>query len=293
MKKIILLYTILLMLFNANNNIVIAQTTVPNNGFENWTDAYTATGWNAVSLLTIHSLQRSTDSHSGTYAAKLATQSILGQTIPGITALGSINIASQQVAGGTPFVGRPTSLKGYFKYTPVGNDSMLIAIILTKKNGNGKDTVGGGIFTNKNAVNSYTQFTIPISYNSSVTGNPDTMNIILLSSATATGGIGTTLLIDDLSMDYPSSVNDIQQFDFKLFPNPASDLITINCKNNNSNLNNVVIYNITGQEVYSNTFNTSQFKINISELKEGVYFVKTTNENYHRIQKLIVKHNNE
>ncbi len=282
MKKIFTLLVITLTF-----TVQLFSQVVPNGGFETWTDANTANSWNSVNFLTIHSLQRTTDLHGGTYAAKLQTQSLLGQVIPGIASLGVIDIINQSVSGGIGFTSKPVSMKGYFKYSPVGNDSMLIAVLLTRNSGGVKDTIGGGFFSVKTAVNSYTQFTLPIYYNQNVVGNPDTVNVILLSSAALPLGVGSTLFVDDLVFDYSTEIKENQMIDYKIFPNPAQDFVNINCKNSNNN--QVLIYNITGQIVYNNTFATSQFKINTSDFKEGIYFVKISN----KIQKLIVKHNND
>lgn len=282
MKKIFTLYVII-MVFTTQ----LFSQTIPNSGFETWIDANTANSWNSVNLLTIHSLQRTTDKYSGTYAAKVQTQSFLGQTIPGIASLGNIDIANQSVSGGIPFTSKPVSLKGYFKYTPVGNDSMLIAVLLTRTLGGIKDTIGGGVFSVKTAVSNYTQFNMPIYYDQSIIGNPDTVNIILLSSAAIPFGVGSSLFVDELVFDYSTDIKEVQSIEYKVFPNPAQDVVNINCKNSNNN--QVLIYNITGQVVYNNMFNTSQFKINTSDFKEGIYFIKISN----KIQKLIVKHNND
>ncbi len=282
MKKIFTLFVIILALTTQ----LISQT-IPNSGFETWVDANTANSWNSVNLLTIHSLQRTTDKYSGTYAAKVQTQSFLGQTIPGIASLGNIDIANQSVSGGIPFTSKPISLKGYFKYTPVGSDSMLIAVLLTRTLGGVKDTIGGGIFSVKTAVSNYTQFNMPIYYDQNIIGNPDTVNIILLSSAAMPFGVGSALFVDELVFDYSTDIKEVQAIEYKVFPNPAQDVVNINCKNSSNN--QVLIYNITGQVVYNNMFNTSQFKINTSDFKEGIYFIKISN----KIQKLIVKHNND
>lgn len=288
-------YFILLILFiGFFINQTIAQTTIPNAGFENWSDAYNATSWNSVNFLTIHSIQRSTDSHSGTYAAKMSTQTVLGNTIPGITALGTIDMVNKQVNGGIPFSGKPIALNGFFKYNPIGNDSMLIGVILTRTTAGVQDTIGGGIFTNKTTVSSYTPFTLPIYYNTNITGNPDTLNIVFLATSIATGGNGTTLFIDDLSFEYSSNeIKENHSIECKIYPNPASDLITISCKNIASNPNQVIIYNLAGQIIYNNTFTASQFKINVADFNEGIYFIKVSNNNLNKIQKLIVKHSNE
>ena len=57
----------------------------------------------------------------------------------------------------------------------------------------------------------------------------------------------------------------------KLFPNPASDYITLNIPANDSGI--VKFYNVLGQEVLSQELNSINTKINISELDSGIYLV--------------------
>jgi hypothetical protein len=60
--------------------------------------------------------------------------------------------------------------------------------------------------------------------------------------------------------------------DFEIFPNPASDFITVKF---NSIHSTVVIYNLVGVIVYSNSTPSSEIKIPVSLIGEaGVYFVK-------------------
>ena len=293
MKKI---YFILLTLFIVVSiNKTNAQTTIPNAGFETWTNANTATSWSSVSELSLYfSLSRSTDSHSGTYAAQLKTQTIpiVNITMPGICDLGTINLTAQTVEGGTPFTGKPDTLKGFFKYTPVGTDSMLIAIMLTKTNSGIQDTIGGGIFTCSSTVSSYTEFALPIYYNTAYTENPDTMNIILLSSATSAGGNGTTLLVDDLSLVYnPVGISENHAINYKIYPSPASDHLTISTNDTKNIPVNVKIYNLTGQEVYNeNYLNVSNHNINLTAFKEGMYFVKISSNSINKTEKVLISH---
>ncbi len=287
-KKYIIL---LALVFGFSLNLLKAQPQIPNAGFENWTSANAATSWSSVSLLTYYSIARSTDAHSGTYAAMLKTQSILTQTIPGICDLGTINLTTQAVGGGTPFVGRPVNFTGWYKYTPVGNDSMLIAFLLTRTVAGVKDTVGGVVFTHKTAVSSYTQFVLPIKYNVNVTGNPDTMNIVLLSSATATGGTGTTLMVDDLALDYGNGIEENSAIDYRIYPNPASDILTISTNETKKLPVTVKIYNLTGQEVYSESYkNEDSHTITLSRFKDGMYFVKISGNTINKTEKVLITH---
>lgn len=62
-----------------------------------------------------------------------------------------------------------------------------------------------------------------------------------------------------------------QSESFEIYPNPAKNYIAII----GGNVNNVMIFNAVGQMVYSSNENVE--KIDISSLKDGVYFVKTNN----------------
>ena len=271
----------------------INAQTIPNAGFETWTNSYTAPSWNSVSILTAHSMAQSTDAHSGTYAVKLATQSFVGQTIPGICALGTISLTTQAVSGGIPFTFKPTNLKGYYKYTPVGGVSMLIAVILTRTTGGVKDTIGGCILQNSNTVSTYTQFSLPIDYNTGVTGNPDTLNIVLLSSASATAGVGSILMVDDLSFEYLTpGVKENSAINYNVYPNPATDNIYITTNDTKKVPVTIKIYDLTGQEVYSeNYINENDHTINVSKFKQGMYFVKISSERYNKTEKLHISKN--
>ena len=59
---------------------------------------------------------------------------------------------------------------------------------------------------------------------------------------------------------------------FNIFPNPASDNITIST---NQEITEVNIYNILGVNVYNETFamNNSQLDVNVSDFINGVYFI--------------------
>lgn len=56
-----------------------------------------------------------------------------------------------------------------------------------------------------------------------------------------------------------------------MFPNPATDELTISVTNE---IISIVIYNFIGQTVYTRDFNTKQVQIDVSALPAGVYFVK-------------------
>lgn len=85
-----------------------------------------------------------------------------------------------------------------------------------------------------------------------------------------------------------SASNDFTQSDrsFTMFPNPASDFITINT-NDNYGISLVSIYDVTGKIVLKSSaiLNTP---VNISSLTKGVYFVEVGNPTSGSRQKLVV-----
>lgn len=87
-------------------------------------------------------------------------------------------------------------------------------------------------------------------------------------------------------VDFTDGKNDIN-----LFPNPASDSITIKTEINFKTPLSITIYNATGQQVKGFKADQNNFnkKNSISDLKEGIYFVHfTTTENIKTV-KLIVR----
>lgn len=71
-------------------------------------------------------------------------------------------------------------------------------------------------------------------------------------------------------------INDFENKEFSLSPNPANEIMTISSTNNT--LTNVEVYNVLGQRVLDFNFSeTTSKEINISSLKSGMYLVKINN----------------
>jgi len=74
------------------------------------------------------------------------------------------------------------------------------------------------------------------------------------------------------TIDYSQSID--------IFPNPADDYIMI--KNNISSKKDIFIYNSLGKLIFKSVSYNRLTKTNISQLKQGIYFViiKTGNNTY-------------
>jgi len=292
------IFTLVLTLIFSKLNY--AQTQIPNAGFENWTDSSHAVGWNSLNevignppiVIYLQSLKRTTDKYSGNYAARLQTvyYPLIQTTVPGFANLGNLDLTSQEISGGIPINAKPSRIKGWYKYNSVSGDTMLIAAILYKYNStNGiSEEIGYATFMTNTSVSNYTKFEIDFTYDVNVT--PDTIDVILISSASESPKNGSRLIVDDIELDYtPQSVQNISSLpNISIYPNPASDYFKV--LNNTSGETKVSVYNIAGQKVISTSFNAMQHKINTENFKEGVYFVHINNQSGDKIFKLVIKH---
>ena len=71
---------------------------------------------------------------------------------------------------------------------------------------------------------------------------------------------------------------------FLVFPVPTKDALNIAYK---SVVNDVKIYNLIGQEVYSQSINSADAQLNIESLATGTYIVKVTAENAQHTFKIV------
>lgn len=76
----------------------------------------------------------------------------------------------------------------------------------------------------------------------------------------------------------PQAANDVPKTDnvVKIYPNPANDELEISLAADK--VKQVTITNISGQEVFSQSYNTSQVSISMSNLAPGMYLIKVNGE---------------
>jgi hypothetical protein len=283
MKKIftLLSFSVLIFVFSFNTK---AQT-IPNNGFENWTNVNAANGWSSNNT-TVYFLRQSTDKHGGTYAAEISSKANgSAGNLSGILTLGTVNTGTQVVTGGKPISSQPTDLHGYYKYT-AGNsaEQMTITCTMTKWTGTTRLTLFNGAFTSPAGVtiSAYTLFTIPISYTPNIV--PDTFNITVKSSKT-TAIVGTISLVDDLAFTAASGIEEAVFFEPSMYPNPAIDKVNFDL---NGEQYNITICNMIGKTVFDANTNDRTFTVETGQLPVGLYLVNVQNKTHHYTMKLMV-----
>lgn len=199
-----------------------AQLQIPVGDFEDWTQApFTSfeepTGgwWTSLNALSglggPVTVAKTTDAHSGTYAAKLTTQQWGTLTIPGLLVSGAFDLQSSTfLVQGQPFTQTPTAFRGWFKFGPVAGDSAGIAALLLKWNTSAqrRDTLAIAALSVTSAASAWTFFDLPFVYSQQGQA-PDSILVALVSSGDGqnfNGQVGSTLWIDDLELDYTTEV---------------------------------------------------------------------------------------
>ncbi|MFM1999010.1 MAG: hypothetical protein RL204_957, partial [Bacteroidota bacterium] len=87
------------------------------------------------------------------------------------------------------------------------------------------------------------------------------------------------------------AVNELSDASFGMYPNPASDNITLNFEGLSYEPSTVKITNAIGQTVHFETLvNNNQKSISTERFENGVYFIALSNGDYTTTQKFIVQH---
>jgi hypothetical protein len=290
MKSTLLTITMMTFLLFQGWSSLKAQNQIPNADFESWSGGV-PTNWDTSNENILGTdftcvTKEITDPESGISSSKVQTVShnilFVGEvTMPGILTLGDvvIDIINQTgtVTGGVPVSGQPKYLRGYYKYQPASNDSCIIGIGLTRWNGTSTDTIAYSYSTFGGAVTAWQEFAVPIDY---ITWTqPDSMNIMIISSnieaGTAVGG--STLWVDNLSLEYSGvAVNDIG-LNKELFVNATEDGSSLIINTPGSFATKIEIYSLNGHVLKSLSGTKSdKSSVNITDLAHGMYIVRVT-----------------
>jgi len=94
-----------------------------------------------------------------------------------------------------------------------------------------------------------------------------------------------------LSVRCLTNVTDIDKINFnekiKIYPNPATDNLFINCSSFNSNSVVLSIYNLLGDRIFVNELNSAENSIDLSSYPKGMYLIKLTSEQANYSEKII------
>jgi len=180
----------------------------------------------------------------------------------------------------------PHALEGYYKYKPEKGDSALIEIGFHR---GGDNPVFLAQKIEKNTITEWTKFLIEIPKQYWDTEFTDIRVLFVASAgvrfdslALCKGQLGSTLWIDNISLNYTYEGTGIKQNLFstlttKAFPNPSTEVLNIEL---NEHFNGkILVYNISGAMVMEDNINGTESRLNISALSSGNYIYKLMNEN--------------
>lgn len=259
-----------------------ASADFPNGGFENWSElgADEPNDWTTSNLFNISpggaGVTKSSDSHSGSFAAQLESKiTFNGDSITIIT---NGEFGDEGPIGGVPVNEFPKMVSGYYKYSPVGSDTALAGLWLYHYNSaTGETETLHEMLIKLPATSTYTYFEIPVLYYDEPV--PDTINISFAPSNYDGGfiGLGSTLLIDDLEIAYQPFItgrDENQIDDINVYPNPAKEKLYFSGDFFNQ-LPEITINNLQGKIVYrSNGKSLSDQAVDVSSFDTGIYFYK-------------------
>lgn len=274
----------------------LAQTQIPEGGFNNWTPNITnqyyepAGDWwttlNPLALLggpvTVYQTE---DAHSGDYAAQLETKLWGDFLISGLLASGDFIMTAPYIQNGRPYTETPSKFKVWYKYSPVNGDSAGVGAILTKYNTDTgqKDTLATAVRAITSGTETYTQFEIDFEYTIQAV-NPDTLIIVFTSSGDGgnfQGEVGSTLIIDDVTLEYPSGLaeNLMQEFSISCFPSPATDRLSLEFNAKHPEKLLCSIYSMDGRFMQSFETLENKYQLDVSTWQQGNYIIQAYRDN--------------
>ena len=299
--------TILAVCFVLFAAIGVYAQQAPNSGFETWTNDNKPDSWDASNISVPPFVdykvvfKEPTNPHSGTYCAKLFTQefSAIGITrvVPSFITLGkfwfTVSPQAGGYKGGIPFIGKPDSLKIYYRSSVQGSDKAMISFESWK--GNHTTLVGGDTAYITTSEASWTLLARAINNHS--TQNPDSLNIVISASNLydeANIAKNSTLYVDDLTLVYGGiSVVDISYNEhFYVFADAAANELVISLSLGNTAQTRIAVYSVNGQMMYlsDKPISSCTERIGLNHFGKGVYIVDVTTVDGQRFtQKIAVR----
>ncbi len=308
MKKNLPAFLFLIVLIFNSSLKSAAQISLPNQSFEQWDssgqpspfDWHQPSDWSSTNPVTEFNsagITKTTDAHSGSFATQIKSQNIFGTQHAGGLVCGHAktsfsNYTILPITGGEPVGSKPKKIKGYYKFSTLTPGDSANVIAINKKWNSSltePDTIGYGILKLPPA-NSYTQFELIISdWNSLV--NPDSVVVAFFSSDPDTAFQGGTLIVDDVVLDFETSIETINVNDegLQVYPNPATDLLAVYF-NEENDFTILTFYSLTGKVIYTeNISEKKSIQIKTLNFPSGIYWIELRNKYGKSIRKKILK----
>jgi hypothetical protein len=268
----------------AVGSALVAQDTLPNASFERWStpstydvpDLWFSTN-DLIGNFTV-TVAKSTDAVDGTYSCRLSNGNILGNTVPGVVSTGSGTIAppnyTPTFSGGAAFSERPDQFLGKYNYTPATGDTGMITIGFTVYDTAQQMSVpvGGAYMDLAAATSGWEDFSLPIIYTDP--RDPDTVLVVIACSRVGpTAPAGTVLLVDSLGFppDSTSGITVPMVPAVMIYPNPTSEMLTVELDQHLTDATHLCIYDITGALVDMRYLDEALVQVDVRSYSTGLY----------------------
>lgn len=266
-------------------NLVFLNTIaqIPNQDFEQWTISGTDTTLNSWNQSTF-GMAQSPSAFTGQYAVTVWNWYYYGKGFISNNLQSAIPfIGNFETDGGSPINYRPTAFNFFYKYdlglNQGASDSAVVQLSMRKRNSNGSiDTIAFNVVTLP-PTSQFTPYGFNINYLSSAI--PDTFVISFLSSKTGfcdpiSDGNCLYLTIDNINFITTLSVEETDQDNFTIYPNPASNFLQLQLPNNLIGQPfSYQIVNLSGQIIQQEVALNYNSTITLNnEIKSGIYFIK-------------------
>ena len=282
-----------------------------NSGFEQWENVGTGEeeplSWSSTKTSDNSSLNglapqvisRSTDAHTGTYAAKLVNKNVpfVNIVANGILTNGIIHTTTNPQDSyvytdvnssdhSQPFTSFPDSIVGWYKYAPQGNDVGNIQVLLHGSYGQLPVDASTSIIAlaefDFSANSNWTRFSTPFIYYPTI-NNPAYI-LCNISAGDSTQAVANSeLKIDDLELIYNTTK----------IPDESTNSINVTYLNDHLQFSNIVneinyaIYNLQGQLMNIGKIDRYNRKVSIT-LEIGIYFISIQSKDHHQSIKILV-----
>jgi hypothetical protein len=231
---------------------------------------------------------KSTDKHSGSFAAKLVTKTqgtvigVLPAAISNATmTLDTSNAIPIKLHGGVAVTHRYDYANAWVKYIPAvsGEETqMYVEAVIAGAGANGDDSVIGTGTVPIYEDNNYSLISANIIYNQPGT-TPNRIRVVFLSSA-STPNDGSELYVDDVTVSlFPVQVERVFESTdpIKLYPTIGNGMITLQAETEKAM--QLQVYNNAGQLMAEQSLKANDV-VNLTHLSNGLYFYAISMDNH-------------
>jgi hypothetical protein len=274
----------------------VSHAQIPNNGFEDWiTDGSfeEPAGWattnGAVPNDLFFACTKSTDHFPagvGQYSMRLESNLLFQQGGWGISVTDTFAYPFEPAFA---IEGHPNTLYGYYKYDSQAGDEAWITLALFN---NGEMLHTSQFRGPASDVSEWTLFQLDIE-DYDVADSATLMIFNFYPTSQIDGPNGNSVLwVDNLSFDSPiTSIAENQEArQFDLYPNPASEMVTVDMGTMSAEGSILSVYSMLGSLVMSEAPKGNRHHLNVSALHNGSYVVELRDREQVTYRKLHVSH---